>query len=268
RAAERAGALDQVLERLADVAERRQDLARGIGLALLYPVLVVVVALGVVTALMTWVVPRVVQVFASAGEQLPLLTRVMMALSGFLQRNAGWLALLLIAVLALLAWGWRREAVRERVQGWMLAVPVLGAALRASATARACRSLSLQLASGVPLVDALGIASAAPGLVRFEQALRAAASEVREGASLTAALERSGVFPPMAQRLVASGEKSGRLAELLEHAAAAQEREAAARAQAFGAVLQPVLILLVGAFVLLVVLAVMLPILDLNLLVS
>jgi general secretion pathway protein F len=267
-AGEQSGSLDLVLSRLADAAERRQGLGRELGLALLYPVIVVAVALGVIVALMTWVVPRVVRVFEHAGQELPLLTRVLIAFSDGLATHGRWIFLLVAAGVVIVVWMFRQPAVRRKFQGMSLHVPLLGRALRAGATARFCRSLSLQVASGVPLVEALQVSASAPGLVAMQESVELAAREVREGGTLSASLARQAQFPPLAMRLIASGEQSGQLASMLDHAADAQEKEAAALAAGFSAILQPVLILLVGLFVLLVVLAIMLPILNLNQLVS
>jgi general secretion pathway protein F len=267
-AGEQSGSLGLVLSRLADFAERRQTLGREIGLALLYPVIVVVVAIGVVLALMTFVVPRVVRVFDHAGQELPFLTRVLIAVSDALAGH--WLLLGggLLAVSAVLVWLLRRPAVRGGLQAVALRIPLLGRALRAGATSRFCRSLSLQVASGVPLVEALQVSAAAPGLQAMRESILAAAQQVREGVNLSVALGKAEQFPPLAMRLIASGEQSGQLASMLDHAAEAQEREATALATGFSAILQPVLILLVGVFVLLIVLAIMLPILNLNQLLS
>ena len=267
-AGERSGALDRVLERLAGFAESRHGLGREIALTLLYPVIVVVVALGVVAALMTTVVPRVVRVFEHAGQDLPPLTRALMALSDFTAANYLLLTVALAAVLAAALLAWRRESFRAWLQRVMLGVPLLGRALRAAATARFCRSLSLQVASDVPLVEALRVSAGATGLVSMRRQVEDAAHSVREGASLAAALGADSVFPPLVTRLLASGEQTGALADMLDRAAEAQEAEASALARTFSALLQPAMILLVGLFVLLVVLAVMLPILNLNQLVA
>jgi general secretion pathway protein F len=267
-AGEQSGSLGLVLSRLADFAERRQGLGREIGLALLYPVIVVVVAIGVVLALMTWVVPRVVRVFEHAGQELPFLTRALIAVSDVMAGNWLLLSLILLVMFATLTWMMRRPSVRRGFQGFALRMPLLGRALRAGATSRFCRSLSLQVDSGVPLVEALQVSAGAPGLVAMRESILVAAAEVREGSNLSVALERSGQFPPLAMRLIGAGEQSGQLASMLDHAAEAQEREATALATGFSAILQPALILLVGLFVLLIVLAIMLPILNLNQLLS
>jgi general secretion pathway protein F len=263
-AGERSGALDEVLERLAGFAESRQGTGREIMLTLLYPVIVVIVALGVILALMTSVVPRVVRVFEHAGRELPFLTRTLISVSDFVNSHYLPIAMTAIAGTLALVLSLRRERVRAALQGLFLRTPVLGRAMRAAATARFCRSLSLQVASDVPLVEALQVSADATGLVVMRRRVTKAAGSVREGASLADAIGSGRIFPPLVTRLVASGEQTGKLAEMLDHAAQAQESEASALTRTFGALLQPVMILLVGLFVLLIVLAVMLPILNLN----
>ena len=263
-AGERSGALGEVLERLAGFAESSHGMGREIMLTLLYPVIVVIVALGVVVALMTTVVPRVVRVFEHAGSELPFLTRALISFSDFVGAHYMLIVLVVIAVIFALVLSLRRERARAALQGLFLRIPVLGRAMRAAATARFCRSLSLQVASDVPLVEALQISADSTGLVAMRRQVVNAARSVREGASLAGAISTGEVFPPLVTRLLASGEQTGRLSEMLDRAAAAQESEASALARTFSALLQPAMILLVGLFVLLVVLAVMLPILNLN----
>ncbi len=263
-AGERSGALDTALERLADFAEQRQGLGRDIMFSLLYPLIVVAVAIAVIVALMSTVVPRVVRVFEHAGQELPGLTRALIATSGFLTEHSLLVTCLLVALPVLLVFAWRYPAGRARLQSALLSIPLLGRAMRAAAAARFCRSLALQVASSVPLVEALQVAREATGLSELRRRLARVAQEVHEGSSLEAALRSGAVFPPLVSRLLASGERTGRLADMLERAAEAQEIEAASLARTLSTLLQPVMILLVGLFVLLVVLAVMLPILNMN----
>jgi general secretion pathway protein F len=263
-AGERSGALDAVLERLAGFAEQRQGLSREILLSLLYPVIVVAVALAVVAAMMTTVVPRVMRVFEHADRELPWLTRALVTVSEFLSAHGPWLLLAGVVVAGLLVFSLRYEHVRAGWQGLFLRTPLLGRAMRAAATARFCRSLALQVASDVPLVEGLRVSAGAAGLVGMRRHIEDAARRVREGASLASAIDSAAVFPPLVRRLLASGEQTGRLAEMLDRAARSQEEEAGALTRTFSTLLQPFMILLVGLFVLLIVLAVMLPILDLN----
>jgi general secretion pathway protein F len=263
-AGERSGALGAVLERLAGFAERRQGLGREMLLSLLYPVIVVAVALVVIAAMMTTVVPRVMRVFEHADRELPWLTRALISVSEFLSAHGFWALLAGVGVAVLVAFSLKSEGARAAWQGLLLRVPFLGRAMRAAATARFCRSLALQVASDVPLVEGLQVSAGATGLVGMSRQIHATARSVREGASFAGALGSEAVLPPLVTRLLASGEQTGKLAEMLDRAAQSQEEEAGMLSRTFSTLLQPVMILLVGLFVLLIVLAVMLPILELN----
>lgn len=263
-AGEHSGHLDLILERLADYAERRQQLRQRVTLALIYPVLLVVVALIIVAVLMMYVVPQVVQVFDGIGQRLPWLTRVLIATSGFMQARAmviaGCLSVAAIAGVML----WQRPmvaAIRERL---LLALPGIGGLVRGFESARFVRTLGVLTGSGVPVVDALRVAMPVIGVRVLRQRLVTAAETVSQGGSLSAAMERAGWFPPIVLSLVASGEASGRLGEMLERAATGQERELEAVVAALVALLEPLLILTMGAIVLIIVLAILMPIFQLN----
>ena len=266
-AGEQSGRLDVVLERLADWAEARDALRRQLWGALAYPLLLCVVALGVVVALMSYVVPQVVGVFVQGGQVLPLPTRVLIGASDLLR--VLWLPLLVAVVVlsgaAMTAL--RRPALRARLQSVLLRLPVLGRWLRADATAHFARTLALLTGSAVPLLDALAIASGVVPLAPMRAALERVAQRVREGQSFARALEESRAVPPVAVRLVASGERAGRLDAMLDEAAAQSERELATALSVVSAALGPAVILGVGALVLFIVLAILLPIFELNTLV-
>ncbi len=263
-AGEQAGHLDVVFERLADYTEARQHLRQKIGLALFYPLLLTLVALLVVAGLLTYVVPQVVQVFSSLHQQLPALTRGLIALSAFLRNYAGWL--LLVLALGVLSWWYalRRRAFQRWVHGLLLRLPLLGRLVRGTHSARFTRTFSILLASGVPVLEGLRISAQVIGNVPMREAVEQAALRVKEGASLQQAISSSGYFPPMTVQLIASGESSGRLESMLERAALQQERETETLIAALLAVFEPMLILLMGAVVLVIVLAILLPIFDLN----
>ncbi|MEE4640082.1 MAG: type II secretion system F family protein [Wenzhouxiangella sp.] len=263
-AGERAGQLEAVLGRLADHAEQREAMNRGLGLALIYPVLLAVIAIAVVWGLIGFVVPRVVGVFEQAAQELPLLTRSLLALSEAIAAW-GWLALiglvvLIIAAIVLL----RRPGPRLALDGWLLRVPILGRLVRARQTASFTRTLAILVSSAVPLVEALKVSAAVVGNRVVQADVTRAAAQVREGVSLSAALQASPWLPPVARRLISGGERSGELAPMLEHAAAMQESELNSATTVLLAVLQPLLILMVGVMVLYIVLAIMLPILSMS----
>ena len=263
-AGEQSGRLETVLEKLADYAEARDALKQKILAALAYPILLSLVAVAVVAGLLTWVVPQIVGVFQNLHQTLPLATRALMALSAFL-RSWGWLVLLVLVVAAIaLRFALRGEAVRYRWDAWVLRVPLAGRLTRAANTARATRTLALLSESAVPLLDALGITAQVVSNLPMRAALKRAAFKVREGSAFSRALGESGQFPPVALRLIASGERSGQLPRMLGEAAAEQQRELDRWLTVLTAVLGPAVILAVGAMVLFIVLAILLPIFNLN----
>jgi general secretion pathway protein F len=266
-AGEAAGKLDGILLRLADYAESRDALARRVLLALTYPLLLSTVAIAVVAGLMVWVVPQVIGVFSQFGQALPLPTRILVALSDFVQGYGFWLllGLFVLAVGAVLAL--RLPAARAALDAFSLRVPVWGPLVRALDTARFARTLALLTGAAVPLLEALSIASQVVQNQHLREALARAALRVREGQTLSRALADSGQFPPVAVRLIASGERSGRLDAMLGEAALQQERALDTALGVAMAALGPGVILLVGGLVLFVVLAILLPIFQINTLV-
>ena len=263
-AGEQSGRLDGVLEKLADYAEARDALKQKILAALAYPLLLSLVAVAVVTGLLAWVVPQIVGVFQNLQQELPFATRALIALSDFV-RSWGWLLLLVIVVAVIGARiALRSEPLRHRWHAWLLRLPLVGRLVRAANTARATRTLALLAESAVPLLDALGIAADVVANLPMRDALRRAAFKVREGSPFSRALGESGHFPLVALRLVASGERSGQLPRMLGEAAAQQQRELDRWLTALTSILGPAVILVVGAIVLFIVLAILLPIFDLN----
>lgn len=263
-AGEQSGRLETVLDKLADYAEARDALTQKILAALAYPLLLSLVAVVVVMGLLTWVVPQIVGVFQNLHQTLPLATRALIALSAFL-RSWGWLIALVLIALAIAARiALRRETLRWRWHALLLRLPLVGRLVRAANTARATRTLALLADSAVPLLDALGIAAQVVSNLPMRDALKRAAFKVREGSAFSRALGESGQFPPVALRLIASGERSGQLPRMLGEAAAAQQRELDRWLTALTAVLGPAVILAVGAMVLFIVLAILLPIFNLN----
>ncbi|MGH8173496.1 MAG: type II secretion system inner membrane protein GspF, partial [Rhodanobacteraceae bacterium] len=246
-AGEQSGRLSTVLEKLADYAEARDALRQKILAALAYPLLLSLVAAAVVAGLLTWVVPQIVGVFQNLHQTLPLATRALMALSAFL-RAWGWLLLLLLIIAIVAARiALRSEPLRYRWHAFLLRVPLIGRLTRAANTARATRTLALLSESAVPLLDALGIAAQVVPNLPMREAMRRAAFKVREGTAFSRALGESGLFPPVALRLIASGERSGELTRMLGEAASQQQRELDRWLGVLTAVLGPAVILLVGA---------------------
>ena len=267
-AGEQSGHLDVVLERLADYTESRQQLRQKIQLALFYPALLTLLAISVVVLLLTYVVPQVVQVFQNIGQELPILTRGLIALSDFM-RSYG-LALLVLLGLAGAGIGWllRKPGPLRQWHALLLRLPLISRLTRGLNTARFARTFSILLASGVPVLEALRIAAEVIGNLPMRDAVEAAARKVREGTSIFSALDKSGYFPPMTLHLIASGEASGKLEDMLERAATSQEREIEVMVATLLGLFEPLLIVVMGGLVLIIVLAILLPIFDLNQLVK
>ena len=263
-AGEASGQLDAVLSRLAGFAERREALGRDLWLAMLYPLIVALIALLIAAGLMVYVVPRVVDVFERGGQQLPWLTEALISISDLFS-NSG--IFILVGVLLAVVLGFvllRQSGVRKRIAAAWLRTPLIGRLQRSADGARLAQTLAMLLASGVPLVDALKVASRVVRNPSLSMAVDDVAARVREGDSLSAALRRTPVFPPVSQRLIESGEQSGELAVMLERVAELQEQQVRTAMSVLVAVLQPALIIIVGLFVLLIVLAILLPIFNLN----
>ena len=263
-AGEQSGRLDDVLARLADYSEARDALKQKVWAALAYPILLTLVAVAVVIGLLVYVVPQIVGVFTQMHQALPWPTRALLALSAFLQ-VWGWLILVLLIVAAL---GGRVALRAEQVRyGWhefLLKVPFVGRLIRAANTARCTRTLSLLTASAVPLLDSLSIGAQVMPNLPMRAAVKRAALRVREGTSFSRALGDSGYFPPVALRLIASGERAGELERMLDEAANHQSRELDRWMSTITAIIGPLVILAVGAMVLFIVLAILLPIFEMN----
>ena len=263
-AGEQSGHLDTVLERLADYTERRQILRQKMGLALFYPILLTVMAFLITGLLLAFVVPEVVQVFTDIGQQLPPLTRALIAISEFLQANGLLMLVLCVGLIVLWFWLLRREPVRLFAHRLLLRMPLLAKLVRGSNAARFARTFSILMGSGVPVLEALRISAQVLANLPMRHAVLQVADRVREGSSIHSALEKIGHFPPMVIHLIASGEASGNLEEMLERAASNQERELETFTAALLGLFEPLLILLMGGLVLLIVVAILLPVFDLN----
>ena len=258
------GRLSEVLARLADYLDARLVLRQKFTVALIYPALVTIIALGVIAVLLTYVVPQVVSVYQQSRQTLPLLTRALIATSAFF-RATGWFWAAALAIAAAAgAIGWRIEAVRARAHAWLLRVPGAGRLASSLDAARYSSTLAILVGSGAPLLRSLSAATDVIRLIPLAQAARKANALVREGVSLSRALKDQRAFPPVLTHLIANGEQSGALAPMLERAAQELEREAERRLAWLAALIQPTLIVAMGAIVLVLVLAVMLPIVTMN----
>ncbi|MDJ0918197.1 MAG: type II secretion system inner membrane protein GspF [Woeseiaceae bacterium] len=263
-AGEQSGHLDVVLERLADYTESRHELKQRITNAMIYPIALVIMAAAIIGFMLATVVPRIVTVFENTAAELPGLTRGMITLSDFL-RNQWFLLIIGIAAAGYGVW-WllQREGPRRRYHRLLLRLPLTSKLTRGINTARFTRTFSILAGSGVPVLEAMKISAAVIENVPMREAVVEASLRVREGGSISRSLETSKLFPPMMIHLIASGEAGGKLEEMLQRSAAGQEREVDGLIAALLGILQPLLIVLMGAIVLTIVLAILLPIFEIN----
>jgi general secretion pathway protein F len=261
---EESGALPIVLQHLSDYLDARQALRQKTSLALLYPILVTTVALAIVTGLLVYVVPQVVQVFQQSRQTLPWLTRGLIGLSDFLRAAWPYLAAAAAAGAFAVHWALRREALRRRWHALLLRVPWVGSLVRGVNTSRFASTLAILVAGGVPLLGALASAARVMGNAVMRDAVDRTIERVREGVSLARALGETHAFPPLLVHLVASGEASGKLEQMLSRAARLETQALERRLAVFLTLLEPVMILVMGAVVLLIVLAILLPIIEIN----
>ena len=263
-AGEQSGQLGSVLLSLADFVEARQANRQKVQLALLYPALLALVSLAIITLLLVYVVPDIVRVFVNRGTELPFLTRALIALSEGISTFGIFVAV--AAVAAALFWSRWIKAPENRLRWHRLLATgrLTGGFSRQVNAAQFAGTLATLVEAGVPLTDALATASAVTPNLHIRKSIEAAATQVREGTSLSVAAERADVFPPMLVAMIGSGEASGNLGPSLARAAADQQRELAAKVAAIVALVEPGVLLLMGGFVLLMVLAILLPIIGLN----
>jgi general secretion pathway protein F len=263
-AGEQSGHLSEVLDRLADYSENRQALRSKVLLAFIYPALVTLVATAVVAMLLVYVVPKVTAVFTNTGQTLPLLTRALIATSDFV-RATGWFWLTgIVGGIVMARLSLRSQAVRRRWHLRLLGMPVIGRLVRGINAARFADTLGILTNSGVPLLAALQSAQQVVTNLPMRDAIEDTVKQVREGGSLARALGKTKLFPPLVVHLIASGEASGKLDTMLQRAADTQSRELENWVKTLTALLEPMLILGMGVVVLLIVMAILLPIFEMN----
>ncbi len=261
---EQIGQLSRVLSRLADYIERRNALVAKVRLAFTYPAIVTVVAFSIVIFLLAYVVPQIVSVFANTKQKLPMLTVIMLAISDFV-RAYGWLVALMV-VGAFLAWrtALKNPDIKYRWHRWLLNAPLYGKFERSLNTARFASTLAITTGSGVPILRALQTSRDTLSNVAMRQQVEEATTSVREGVGLARALSAQKHFPPMLIHMIRAGEVTGELPAMLERASNAQEQDLERRAMTIAGLLEPALILVMGVVVLLIVLAVLMPIIEIN----
>ena len=267
-AGEQSGYLHVVLDNLADHTEQHYEASRGVQMALFYPIILFVVSVLIIAGLMIYVVPNIVQIFEDTGQELPLLTTILIDASAFL--NANWWALLLAVAAAVAATRWLlgRSNVRLAWDRRKLSLPVAARIVRGGNASRYAGTLAILTSSGVALVEAMRIATEVVTNTWLKQRLADAVERVSEGASLRAALETVGHFPPMFLHMVASGEASGELDAMLGKVAHYQQQELTRLVTTLVQLFQPLMLLVMAGLVLTIVLAILVPIMGMNQLVA
>lgn len=264
-AGEKSGHLDTVLLRLADYTEEQWKLSQKLKTALIYPAMIILVAIGIVGFLLEYVVPKMVTVYGHLNQSLPIITEILIAVSNGV-KNEGLIVLLLLFAGLVAFRTWLKKSVDARLR-WhhlLLRLPFIGFLLKTADTARFARTLSILSASGVSVLEAMTIASQLVKSLPIKAAIDQAIRKVREGAAIYLALKATHFFSPMSVHMVASGEASGQLEPMLERVARMQEEEVNRLIEVSLALFEPAVIFMMGAVVLFIVLAVLLPIFQLN----
>ncbi len=264
QAGEQSGQLAQVLDRLADYTEDRQALRQKVLLAFIYPALVTLVAIIIVGFLLVNVVPQVTRVFENTGQTLPLVTRVLIMVSDFVRAGGVWWLVGITAIVVGVRMLLRNKRMRRHWHGLLLKLPLVGRLVRGVNAARFASTLGILTSSGIPLLQAMQSAVLVVSNLPMRAAVDDALRQVREGAGLARALGKAKLFPPLVIHLIGSGEASGNLDIMLARAAETQARELENWVKALTALLEPVMILVVGAVVGFIVLAMLLPIFEMN----
>jgi len=263
-AGEQSGNLAKVLERLATYTEQVQATQSRIQLALLYPSMIMLVALGVLVLLLTYVVPQVIEVIINMDQKLPALTIGLISVSGFIKTKGVYLLLFGLLALVVVNFALKKPKIQMTVHRILLKTPLIGPYLAIFNAARFSKTLALLTASGVPIVDAFKGAQAVVGNLYLRQHINAAGLSIREGSSIFLALKERPVLPPIALHLVASGETSGRLAQMLDQAANQLDTQLQRSISVALSLIEPLMMLVMGGLVLVIVMAILLPIFDMN----
>jgi general secretion pathway protein F len=263
-AGEKSGHLDTVLNRLADYTEQRQQLKSKLQQAMIYPTMLTLVAVSVVAFLLATVVPKIVDQFVQMGQGLPRITEILLASSNFVQNWGLAIVLGVFGLIFFIRW-WKKKPERRLV--WdkrLLSLPVIGKVGRGLNTSRFARTLSICTSSAIPLLDGMKVASEVMTNTWVKQQILDAADQVREGVSLRVALHKTGLFPPMMLHMIASGERSGELEQMLTRAADNQDRDFEASINMALGVFEPLLIVTMAGVVMFIVIATLMPIIELN----
>jgi general secretion pathway protein F len=263
-AGEKSGHLDTVLNRLADYAENRQKMRSKLQQAMIYPIMLTLIAIAVISFLLATVVPKIVDQFVQMGQGLPTVTEILLAASNFVVH---WGLLVVIAVVLFIVgvkWLLTKPHLRLAWDKKILRLPVVGKVVRGLNTSRFARTLSICTSSAIPLLDGMKVAADVMSNQYFKQQVLEAADNVREGASLRISLEQTKLFPPMMLHMIASGEQSGELEQMLTRSADNQDRDFESLVNMALGIFEPLLIVFMAGIVLFIVVATLMPIIELN----
>ncbi|MGF1752235.1 type II secretion system inner membrane protein GspF [Vibrio makurazakiensis] len=267
-AGEKSGHLDAVLERLADYAENRQKMRSKLMQAMIYPVVLVVFAVSIVSFLLATVVPKIVEPIIQMGQELPQSTQFLLASSEFIQNWGIQLLILIVAAIFLLKTALKKPSIRLNWDRKLLALPLIGKIAKGINTARFARTLSICTSSAIPILEGMKVAVDVMSNQFVKQQVVNAADSVREGASLRKALDQTKLFPPMMLHMIASGEQSGQLEQMLTRAADNQDQSFESTVNIALGIFTPALIALMAGLVLFIVMATLMPMLEMNNLMS
>ena len=264
-AGEKSGHLDIVLQRLADYTEQQYEMRQKVTHALIYPSIMVLVSIGIVGFLLEYVVPKMVSVYSNIGQTLPGMTQVLISISAGLKDYGLYVLIAIIVLIFLVIRSMKTSVVfRNKIHRLVLRIPIIGNAIKVTNTARFSRTFAILSSAGVPVLEAMTISSALITNLPIRAAVDEATKRVREGANIHLALKQTTYFPPMSIHLIASGESSGQLENMLERAANNQDNDITRLIETSLALFEPAIILVMGAVVLFIVLAVLLPIFQLD----
>ena len=263
-AGEQTGHLNTVLERLADYTEKQQHIKRKVMQALIYPIIMIVVSLFIVTFLLIYVVPKMIAVFRNTGQKLPMLTTWLIAISHFLQHYGIYLLIVIVILIVAFRYALRNQTFRQNYHHLLLRIPVTSAFIRSTNTARFIRTFGVLLAAGVSVIEAMTISAKLVTSIPIRQSIELATQRVHEGANIFLSLKQCHYFPAMSLHLIASGEASGKLEAMLERAANNQDNDVEQTIDTTLTLFEPLMILVMGGVVLFIVLAVLLPIFSLD----
>ena len=267
-AGEKSGHLDKVLDRLADYTEQRQATKTQLTQAMLYPLILTLFAIGIVSFLLASVVPQIVGQFTDSGRALPATTEFLLTLSDFILQY-GWLMLISIAaVFVVLQRLLQQPKFRLKFDAWLLKLPIIGRVITGANTARFARTLSILTSSAVPILEGMMIAGEVLTNQHVKKSIKEAADKVREGSSLKSALDQAKIFPPMMLHMIGSGEKSGELEQMLGRAADNQDNEMDATLKIGLGLLTPMIVLVMAGMVMFILMAILQPIMEMNQLVG